>query len=268
MENPVGEFNKQDCERKAFLRPAAKLKKQYPRLPVRILAGGLYPYESAFKICEDSGWKFIFVLQDKSLKTVQEELTLTRRGKPAKVFSTVKSGWRITEEFKYQTAIEYHEKYTLNRMQCIETRRKTVVTKTETPLPETETKQKTSCFGYVTNILPDRKNIRKLCTGGRLGRKIENEGFNTQKNNDYELTHKYCEKSYTGLQNYYTLLQIAHAINQFVEKEKIITGILKLRPKESVSNLWKNLKGYMIFRIPVLASLCADIGNQLIPVPP
>ncbi|GHV52848.1 hypothetical protein FACS1894181_16300 [Bacteroidia bacterium] len=34
IENPDGNFVKQDCERKAFLRLASRLKKQYPRLPV------------------------------------------------------------------------------------------------------------------------------------------------------------------------------------------------------------------------------------------
>ena len=78
IENPSGAFDKQDCERKAFIRLAAKIKKHYPRLPVCILADGLYPYENAFKICEANGWKYLFVLQDKSLKTVQEELILPR----------------------------------------------------------------------------------------------------------------------------------------------------------------------------------------------
>ena len=50
--------------------------RQRVRLPVCILADGLYPYENAFKICEKDRCKFIFVLQDGSLKTVQEELTV------------------------------------------------------------------------------------------------------------------------------------------------------------------------------------------------
>jgi len=122
IENPVGDFVKQDCERKAFIRLSAKLKKQYPRLPVCILADGLYPYENAFKTCEDNGWKFIFVLKDDSLKTVQEELTLTRRCKPAYTSGTSTKSWRIKREYQYQTNIAYHNKYTLNWMQCIETR--------------------------------------------------------------------------------------------------------------------------------------------------
>jgi hypothetical protein len=240
IENPHGDFDKQDCERKAFARLAKKLKKQYPRLPVCILADGLYPYQNAFKICEENQWKFIFVLQDNSLKTVQEELILTRRCKPAREFYTVKKGWRIKQEYRYQTEIEYHKKYKLNWVQCIENRNK------ENQEPQT------SCFEYVTNLKPDEDNLQAIGNGGRLRWKIENEGFNTQKQGDYELEHKYCRKSYIGLKNYYTLLQIAHAINQLVEKGKCISEILKHRPKETLHNIWRKLIAYMIFCKPVM----------------
>jgi hypothetical protein len=238
IENPEGDFDKQDCERKAFIRLAAKLKKQYPRLPVCILADGLYPYENAFKICEDNGWKFIFVLQDNSLKTVRKELTLTKRRKAAAEWWTVKNKWRIREEYRYQTNIEYHKKYTLNWVQCKETRNK-------------KEQEKTSNFEYVTNIEPDRDNVRETGSAGRLRWKIENEGFNTQKCGDYQPEHKYVLNSYNGMKNYYTLLQMAHTIILLVEKEKCITKILKLRPKETLHSLWNKLKHFMIFCNPL-----------------
>lgn len=258
IENPSGAFNKQDCERKAFVRLAAKLKKQYPRLPICILADGLYPYENAFKTCEDNGWKFIFVLQDNSLKTVQEELVLTRRSAPAAAFCTSKNGWWIEDEYRYQTDIDYHGKYTLNWIQCIETRTKKKESKTHIPPPPKET----SRFEYVTNLIPDRNNVRAICGGGRLRWKIENEGFNAQKNNGYELEHKFCRKSYTGLQNYYSLMQIAHAINQLIEKGKLISAILKLRPKETLMNLWRKLKAYLIFCKPFITNIYSENEND------
>ncbi len=49
IENPEGgEYDKQDCERKGFTRLAATLKKIYPRLPLLILADGLYTPMKAF----------------------------------------------------------------------------------------------------------------------------------------------------------------------------------------------------------------------------
>jgi len=250
IENPEGDFDKQDCERKAFVRLAKQLKQQYPRLPVCILADGLYPYENAFKICEDNGWKFIFVLQEGSLKTVQEELSLTRIRKPAAECYTVKHKWNVTDEYRFQTGIEYHKKYTLNWVQCIETRKK-------------GDKKETSRFEYVTNMEPDKDNVRAIAEGGRLRWKIENEGFNTQKRGDYELEHKYCRNSYNGLKNYYTLLQIAHAINQLIEKGKTVTAILKLRKKETIHNLWDKLKYFMIFCEPFIINLPDDNETEI-----
>ena len=57
IENPEdGEYDKQDCERKGFIRLASTLKKIYPRLPILILADGLYPYEGFFALCEANQW--------------------------------------------------------------------------------------------------------------------------------------------------------------------------------------------------------------------
>ena len=261
IENPEGDFDKQDCEQKAFIRLAEKLKKQYPRLPVCLLADGLYPNKTAFDICEKNGWKFIFVLQDKSLKSVQEELTLTRIRNPAAMHYWIDKGWRITQEYRYQNDIEYQDKYTLNWVQCIETSNKMNTGKTKTVKPSPET----SKFEYVTNFEADKDNLRAIACAGRLRWKIENEGFNTQKNGEYNLEHKYCRKSYNGLKNYYTLLQMAHAINQLIEKGKCITEILKLHPKETIRNLWNKLKNYMIFCKPAAIDYHPEIENEIIP---
>jgi len=250
IENPAGEFDKQDCERKAFIRLAKTIKQQFPRLPICLLADGLYPYENSFKICEEYKWKFIFVLQEKSLKTVQEELMLSRRKSTDAECYINKNGFRIKEEYRYQTDVEYHEKYKLNWIQYIETRNRITACKTEA------IESKVSYFEYVTNIETDKDNVREIAHNGRLRWKIENEGFNTQKNGDYELEHNNCRNSYNGLKNYYTLLQIAHAINQLIEKLKCVSEILKLHPKESLHNLWGKIRGYMIFVKPEITYLC------------
>ena len=245
IENPVGDYVKQDCERKAFLRLAAKLKKQYPRLPICILADGLYPYQGAFEVCEKNDWKYIYVLQDSSLKTVQEELVLTKRRNPARENHCLKDGNWIDSKYRFQKDILYHEKYNLNWLQCLETRTKYVK-----PGKTSEAKPEEFCFEYVTNIEPTADNNIELSAAGRLRWKIENEGFNTQKCGDYELEHKYCRNSYKGLQNYYTCLQIAHAINQLLEHSREVTEMLKEHSKETIRNIWQNLIAYMVMVAP------------------
>jgi hypothetical protein len=240
VENPSGDFDKQDCERKAFVRLADKLKKQYPRLPVCILADGLYPNNTVFDICRSNDWKYIIVLQDTMLKSVQEEVDLIRFRKPVAENYRVKNGVRISSKYRFQTGIPY-KKHHLHWMQCVETKTKDVPPGVKNTAEPTE-----STFEYVTNIEPDRENVITLTASGRLRWKIENEGFNTQKCGDYELEHKYCRNSYTGMKNYYTLLQIAHLINQLVEKSKFVTALQKEHSKQTIRDIWVCLVAYML----------------------
>ena len=53
--------------------------------------------------------------------------------------------------------------------------------------------------------------------GGRLRWKIENEGFNVQKNGGYALEHPYSQAA-VAAKVFYLLLQIAHLLCQLVEQ--------------------------------------------------
>ena len=56
------------------MRLAAQLKQQYPRLPLCLIADGLYPYQGFFDSCRDSGWAFIITCKDGNLPTVWEDV--------------------------------------------------------------------------------------------------------------------------------------------------------------------------------------------------
>lgn len=107
VENPGGAFDKQDCERKAFVRLADKLKRKYPRLPICLPGDGLYSNNTVFDICKANDWKYIIVLQDKSLKSVQEELVLTRRKKSARETYLVREG------YAHQQLVSFSGRYPL-----------------------------------------------------------------------------------------------------------------------------------------------------------
>ena len=81
---------------------------------------------------------------------------------------------------------------------------------------------------------------------GRLSWEIENEGFNSQKNGGYELEHKFSRVSYFALQNYYQLLQIAHMINQLVERSNAVVEIMMEHSKQTIVDLWKKMIAYLI----------------------
>lgn len=59
QKNMTEEALKQDCESKAFERLAKKLKKRFPRLPIIIVADGLYANTKVIKICKGCGWDYL-----------------------------------------------------------------------------------------------------------------------------------------------------------------------------------------------------------------
>lgn len=67
------EERKQDCEIKAFKRLVTKIKQAFPRLPICIVADGLYVAESIMDLCESYHWKFIIRYKEGCAKSIEEE---------------------------------------------------------------------------------------------------------------------------------------------------------------------------------------------------
>lgn len=64
---------KQDCESKAFVRLAEKIKKRFPRLPVIITADGLYVTQRVLQICKDYGWDYIIRYKEGCAASIEQE---------------------------------------------------------------------------------------------------------------------------------------------------------------------------------------------------
>jgi hypothetical protein len=229
------EYDKQDCELNAFKRLAVKIKQFFPRLPIVITADGLYPNQYFFEICINNGWDFIVTLQDNSLKALQEEISWLKIKFPnIKTVVRAEKNKRITLNFRYLNDL-YHKGYKLSWIECEE---KIVNTKTGV--------EEITKFVHLTNIQVDNEKYIQISDTGRLRWKIENEGFNTQKNGGYAMEHKYSRVSFLAMKNNYQCLQIAHIINQLVLKSQCISALFKENHKFTVSKLWERLKSFMI----------------------
>lgn len=233
IENDDDEYEKQDCELKSFYRLSEKLKKYYPRLPICIVGDGLYPNQKVFEICERNQWKYIITLRDGNLPTVWEEVRLLL---PIEEDNKIKQTL-INKNGEKETSHRWIEKidYSGHKLSWIET----VETKRDSKT------EKTNRFVYVSNLEIKEKTAAQISCSGRLRTKIENEGFNEQKNNGYELEHKYSEVSLKALKNYYQCLQIAAMINQLL----VLGQKLKMYLKEKITikHLWKNLKAFLLY---------------------
>jgi len=239
IENPNIEYEKQDCELKAFKRLAEKLKRDFPRLLICIVGDGLYPCKTIFEICKKNRWEWIFTFKDGNLPSVWEEVELLAKlqADNQKIIksSVVKKDDNnnlievdVIKIYSWITSIDYCE-YQVHWCKQVEA-------------IEGEIKH---TFIYLSSIHPTKKNIKEIIINGRLRFKIENEGFNTQKNLGYGLQHKYSETSERATKNYYICMQIGHLINQFFELQ--ITVKESLKGRATLKNLWIIFIGLFTF---------------------
>ena len=188
--NQSDETVKQDCERKAFVRLAEKIKKRFPRLPIVITADSLYVTQNVLKICEDYGWKYIIRYKEGAASSI------------AKEYLALPEKERIGEGIEFQNEIMFHD-YDVN---LIYYRERRVVKATE---KETE-------FAWITNIKITKSNVKKIIVAGRSRWKIENQGFNRQKHWQGNIEHA-CSWNERAQKNHYLMEQIADFIKQLYE---------------------------------------------------
>jgi hypothetical protein len=242
IENPEGgEYDKQDCERKAFTRLAATLKKVYPRLPIMILADGLYPYEGFFTICKTNQWAYCVTFKDGNLPTVWEDV---RELQPLQNQNTRREvcyrsdGKTVEQAFQWVTDVDY-QGHNVHWLACEETIR-------STKPKASEEQSKTTRFVHITNLPINTRNIADTSKTGRLRWKIENEGFNTLKNGGYGMEHQFARKSYSALKNYFQFMQMAHIIHQLMTlNTRFQERFMKAQNHPTLKNLWLDLVAVM-----------------------
>ena len=195
---------KQDCEMKAFHRLAENIKKNYPHLPICILGDSLYATETLFGPCEKNHWDYIIRLKDGAMPTVAEEFHRLKDKDPENAYR----GRKWVNELVSQ-------KRDVNVM---------------------EWKENGKTFQWVTNRQISKENIVRLSKAGRKRWKIENEGFNNQKNHRFQVGHVCCH-NYTAIKNHYMLVQIADALRQLYELKAYINRGVKVSIKNISSSL-------------------------------
>ena len=217
---------KQDCELKAFVRLAGRLKRDFPQLLLCLCMDGLYANGTVLQICRDNHWKYLITFKKGSLPAVWKDYRSLRRlcGENRKV--VMKAG-RSPQHFAWVQGLEYTDDqkrhHRFNALQCLE-----------------RDGNRRRRFAWMTNFSVHAGNAAALGNrGGRCRWKIENEGFNIQKNGGFNLEHAYS----TGerqIKNYYVLLQIAHMILQLIERGSLLGDDCK-RLFGSVRNLARRL---------------------------
>ena len=96
-------------------------------------------------------------------------------------------------------------------------------------------------FVFVTDIKITNSNVFVISNAGRSRWKIENEGFNNQKNIRYDITHA-CSLDNNAMKNHYLIIQIADILRQLMEYGSKAIKVLKMGIKEISSRLLESFR--------------------------
>ena len=186
------EKDKQDCEVNAFKRMAPRIKKNYPKLIFVVTGDALYATTPMINICNSNKWHYIFNLKKDRLKNVYEQ---------------------FEDNINYENETS-KVNYYLSSNIVFKTNKVNVFRYIEEKIIDNELK--VIVFNYISDLKVTNSNIEEIVAMGRRRWKIENEGFNEQKNGIYKISHL-CSRFENALKIHYLLIQIAHTIRQLLE---------------------------------------------------
>lgn len=231
IENEEENVEKQDCEINAAKRLLCRLKKSHPRLQICIQGDCLYAVEPIMEICRKNNWKYIFTQKSTRQKSIAESYEWIGDGGGK---TEVK---RICPENGTGAYVNHVE----------EVAGKTEVMNLYEYEYELKEKGETKKikFQWITNIELTKRNLEEMVTAGRGRWKIENEGFNNQKNGIYRIEHINSRNS-RAMKNHYLLTQIADMMVQVYLAWHPLIRKMKQSIKSTSSRLLESFRQHTI----------------------
>ena len=204
------EYDKQDCELRAFTRLSARIKKLFPYLQIVLLLDGLYANGPLMERCHALRWQYMIVLKDNCLRSVWEEFESLLKLSPANQFRL--SWGNRRQRFTWVNNIDYE--YTpaggcpriikVHVVVCEET--------WEVIGTQNEIVTKTSRHAWLSSVPLTRRNLHERCNLGARYRWGIEAGFLVEKHQGYNYEHAFAY-DWNAMRGYHVLMRMGHMIN-------------------------------------------------------
>ena len=197
---------KQDCELKALARLLPRIKRAYPQLAFVLSLDSLYAVGPVFAQLQQFQWSYVVTFKEGRTPALWQEYQALLPHCPENTLKRTWDSW--VQEFRW-VPLDYTDSegrtFQTTGFECTET-----------------TKHGRQYFAWLTDLKVTANTIEEIAQkGGRQRWKIENEGFNRQKNSGLNLEHVFSidpEK----WKSYYLLLQIAFMLTQLLERGSLL----------------------------------------------
>lgn len=182
---------KNDCEHNAAKRLLVNLRNQHPDLKMIIVMDGLYADGPIISLLKELDFSFIITAKDKDLKHLFNQYNEKDK---KDVVTTSASGALLTHHYLSDLQLNLtHTDIHVNILEC----------------NELDAKNKKTRYCWISDLLLDRASVPIVAAGARARWQIENETFNTLKNQGYHFEHNFGH-GYEHLNEVLTYLMLQH----------------------------------------------------------
>jgi Transposase DDE domain len=207
---------KNDCERNAAKRLCTALHQRYPDLKIILVEDALYANAPHIRQITGYDWNYILSVKPDSHKSLEKQFAGRRASGQVKEL-------RLTDEQGVQHYFAWTNDLCLADS-AID------VTVNYLLYEQTDKKGKVTRWTWVTNLPLTARTVESVMRTGRTRWKIENETFNTLKNQGYHFEHNYGH----GAQNLATVLALLMFLAFTVDQ-------IQQRCDQLFRQLWKGL---------------------------
>ena len=220
--------DKQDCEINAAKRLMPAIKQLHPRLHFIRTGDSLYAKQPFIEATLEQGDSFFFAVKPTDHKKMYDFINNNELNKTKEVDA---KGRTFVYEWINNVPLNGNDNTTfVNYFRC------RLVT------PQGNEPNKVTYIGsWITNLPINNENIALYVRGSRCRWRVENECFNTLKNNGYELTHNYGHGKNNLCFNFYVLTLLAFFSHQILE----LTDLIYQKTRKSLVTLrsfWQEIR--------------------------
>ncbi len=223
---------KNDCEQTAVKRLLTRLRQDYPKLPIIVVEDALFAKGPHIKLLKKLGFSYIIGVKEGDHSHLFEAVSAHEENETMDGFTQQDKTGKVTQIYRFVNGLELnksHPDVKVNFLEYVE-------------LANGEIRCR---FTWVTDLEISEKNCVEIMRGGRSRWKIENETFNTLKNQGYRLEHNYGHGKEHLSTNFALLMMLAFLIDQVQELACVLFQQARRRFRSRTS-LWERMRALFV----------------------
>ena len=240
---------KNDCERNATRRWLKRFRQEHPHLPVIVVEDGLSANAPHLEDLRDANAHYIIGVKPGDHTFLFALLRAADEAGRTQTLTLEDPATGVLHHFRWHNAVplnESHPDCLVNVLEYWEIHPNRIVKKVERI-------GKVQHFSWITDFVLIPDNVCPVMRGGRARWKVENEVFNTMKNQGYHLEHNYGH----GVQNLSVVLALLMMLVFLVDQtQQLCCPLFQAAWKKRGHNkrsLWEELRN--LFHMFVFASM-------------